>query len=127
MVAYTKDRVGKESLEQRRRQARNLMERTCHTDDIRNIQQLIVRQSRIFNVGPHICNYLMGEHFLIMLTLTIGEKATSAAIRELYEPRRHVTEEEIYRAFLKHTPPEIEREFRALYKRLHGGEYDEEG
>ena len=73
----------------------------------------------------------MGVHFLIMLTLTLGEKASSAALRELYVQSstegQGASEEEIFRAFLKHTPPELESEFRALYRRLHGGTYDEGG
>ena len=130
MEAVTRDTLGVESLDRRRTRSRYEMELYCYGDDIRNIQQLNVRQSRIHNVGPHICNYPMGEHFLLMLTLTVGKEASSAALRELYllsqSQGRPVTEEEIYRAFLKHTPPALEDEFRALYKRLHGGTFGDE-
>ncbi len=130
IVAITRDELGVESIEQRRRHARREMERICHADnDIRNIQQLNKLQARL-TTGRHHCNYVMGEHFLIMMTLTLGEQASSAALREIYLMGRSegggVTEEEIYRAFLKHTPTELESEFRALYKRLHGGTYDDE-
>ena len=128
--ALTRDAVGVESLEERRRHARRDMERICHADDLRNIQQLNALQSRR-TTGPHTCNYHMGVHFLIMLTLTLGEEASSAALKELYVQGRTegqgASEEEVYRAFLKHTPPGLEAEFRALYRRLHGGTYDDEG
>ena len=44
--ALTRDAVGVESLEERRRHARRDMERICHADDLRNIQQLNALQSR---------------------------------------------------------------------------------
>ena len=51
----------------------------------------------------------------------------SSALRELYLRSEHddlsQTEEDIYRAFLKHTPPGLEDEFRDLYRRLHGGPF----
>ena len=71
--ALTRAAVGVESLEERRRHARRDMERICHADDLRNIQRLNALQSRR-TTGPHTCNYHMGVHFLIMLTLTLGER-----------------------------------------------------
>ena len=128
--ALVRDAIGVETLEERRRHARRDMEQICYADDVRNIQQLNARQSRL-TTGRHVCNYHMGVHLLIMLILTLGEQTTSSALRDLYVQHHttglEVTEEEIYRAFLKHTPPELESAFRALYKRLHGGTYDEEG
>ena len=65
--------------------------------------------------------------FLISLHLTLGEEATSPALRELYLRSEHYgdrsTEEQIYRTFLKHTPSGLEEEFRDLYRRLHGGPF----
>ena len=127
--ALTRDAIGRESLEERRRHARREMERVCHADDLRNIQELNAREARQ-DTGPHACRYSMGSHFLTMLTLTLGEQTTSSALRDLYLQHRTTgraaTEEQIYRAFLEHTPPELESEFRALYRRLHGGTYDDE-
>ena len=69
----------------------------------------------------------LGQHFLISLHLTLGEEATSPALRELYLRSEHYgdrsTEEQIYRTFLKHTPSGLEEEFRDLYRRLHGGPF----
>ena len=128
--ALTRDAIGRESLEERRRHARREMERVCHADDLRNIQELNAREARQ-DTGPHACRYSMGSHFLTMLTLTLGEQTTSSALRDLYLQHRTTgraaTEEQIYRAFLEHTPPELESEFGALYRRLHGGTYDDEG
>ena len=71
--------------------------------------------------------YDLGQHFLISLHLTLGEEATSPALRELYLRSEHYgdrsTEEQIYRTFLKHTPSGLEEEFRDLYRRLHGGPF----
>ena len=51
----------------------------------------------------------------------------SSALRELYLRSEHdslrQTEEDIYRTFLKHTPPGLEDEFRDMYRRLHGGPF----
>ena len=100
-----------ETLEERRRHVRRYMEQLCHANDLRNIQQLNAIQHRRISFGD-ACNYHMGEHFLIMLTLTIGIEPVSAALQDLYVQGRTTgkpaTEEEIYRTFLKHTPPELE-------------------
>lgn len=128
--AITWDELGVESLDERRRNVQREMEWNCHADDLRNIQQLNKLQARL-TTGPHLCNYILGEHFLLTMVEALGEQASSAALRDLYVLRRtawgQATEEEIYRAFLRHTPPELEAEFRALYRRLHGRTYDEEG
>ena len=52
--ALTRDAVGVESLEERRRHARRDMERICHADDLRNIQQLNALQSRRTTGPPHL-------------------------------------------------------------------------
>lgn len=71
----------------------------------------------------------MGEHFLISLFELLGKDAMTAALRELYlKPQlegRDITEEDFYKTFLKHTPPGLKDDFRALYRRLHGGVYQE--
>ena len=89
----------------------------CHFNDIRDIQQLNeIRASQTTRYHP--CDLVMGEHFLISLILTLGEQAMSSALGELYVTHqttwRPPSEEEIYPAFLKHTPPELESEFRPL-------------
>ena len=130
MRAITRDELGVESLDERRRNVQREMEWNCHADDLRNIQQLNKLQDRLTTGRSHLCNYIMGEHFLLTMVETLGEQVSSAALREIYQMSRSKwregTEGEVYRAFLRHTPPELEAEIRALYKRLHGGTYDEE-
>ena len=75
-------------------------------------------------------NYSLGEFFLTNLFEMLGEEAFGAAIGDLYllsrSERRRVTEEEIYQAFLEHTPAKRIRGFRYLYERWHGGSFLDE-
>ena len=74
-----------------------------------------------------VCRYPMGENLLFAVYDAIGEDAMSAAVRELYvesrDSGRPATEEDIYRAFLKHTPYDKKEAFLDVYQRLHGGEF----
>ena len=73
------------------------------------------------------CAYLIGQYFLTTLFNTIGEAAFSAAMRELYERyldyEYHATDEQVYRIFREHTPPDSEAAFLDVYRRLHGGPF----
>ena len=126
MKAYTNDRVGIESLEDRMPTARNLVRWNCSDQGIINIAHLNER-SRAFTYPPLGCNYNMGEYFLLNLFETLGEEATGRAIRTLYwlstGEGRPVTEKEIYRAFREQTPRQLVAEFHDLYRRLHGGAF----
>ena len=74
-----------------------------------------------------VCRYPMGENLLFAVYDAIGEDAMSAAVRELYvesrDSGRPATEEDIYRAFLKHTPYDKKEAFLDVYQRLHGGAF----
>ena len=74
-----------------------------------------------------VCRYPMGENLLFAVYDAIGEEAMSAAVRELYlesrDSGRPATEEDIYRAFLKHTPYDKKEAFLDVYQRLHGGAF----
>ena len=76
------------------------------------------------------CSHVFGRHLLLSLLDLFGEAAFSSALQELHllslNPSSP-TEEEIYGVFLKHTPPGLEQEFRALYKRVHGGPFLDAG
>ena len=128
MDAYTRDRIGLEDLRDRKPTVLEVVESECFAVGISDIRELNER----LPVDPDAfgCNYRMGELFLLSMVETLGERATSAALRELYltsrSELRPVTEAEIYRAFLKHTPPGLEGEFLALYEELHGGSYDDD-
>ena len=72
-------------------------------------------------VSPY-CIYTLGENFLLRVLATIGEEAMSAALGELLV-EGSISEEKIYEAFVKHTPPEKLKSFLSLYRTLHGGPY----
>ena len=76
---------------------------------------------------PLLHSHPFGGFGLNSLFHTLGEEAMSSALGELYLRSEHYdegsTEEQIYRTFLKHTPPGLEDEFRDLYRRLHGGPF----
>ena len=78
-------------------------------------------------VAQSTCGYGLGHHFLAALLGAIGEAAFSSAIRELYESylayRPPATEEQVYRTFLRHVPPDREEAFLAVYRQLHGGPF----
>ena len=73
------------------------------------------------------CVYPMGENLLFAVHDAIGEDAMSAAVRELYlqsiDSGQPAEEEDIYRAFLKHTPSDKKDAFLDVYRRLHGGAF----
>ena len=71
------------------------------------------------------CGYALGQYFLAHLYDAMGLAAFSSAMRELYKRyldyQYHPTQEQVYRIFLKHTPPDREAAFQDLYRRHHGG------
>ena len=126
MEAYSKERVGLLSLQGRKPRSWERAQEQCVRKGISNIRELSEKQmDKPF--PPHLCDYFLGEHFLLSLYETLGGEATSAALRELYllyrSEGRPVIEEEIYQAFLRHTPPELIDALHEVYDRLHGGPY----
>lgn len=73
------------------------------------------------------CGYVLGLYFLTNLFNTMGEAAFLSAMRELYELyldyQYYATDEQVFRVFLKHTPPDREAAFVDVYGRLHGGPF----
>ena len=73
------------------------------------------------------CGYALGQYFLTHLYDAMGLAAFSSAMRELYERyldfEYYPTEEQVYRIFLRHTPPDREAAFLEVYRRLHGGPF----
>ena len=122
--AYTNDWLGLESIEDQLRTSAEYVRQSCVERGIENIHGALDTHDPSPSFG---CSFGMGRHFLISLFETLGEEAMSAALRELYLRSEHddirLTEEDIYQAFLKHTPPGLEEEFRDLYRRLHGGPF----
>ena len=128
MWSYTSVQVGIMSPEEQKITHLNWVEAGCLNQGIRNIKQLNERQRESDSLIH--CNYNLGSFFLFTMFETLGEEALGAAIRDLYllstSEDRPVTEEEIYQAFLDHTPAERMGEFQHLYRRWHGGAFLDE-
>ena len=128
MFSYIGVQAGVMSLEEQQRTHRDWVQAGCFDRGMQNIEELNERQRQSDSLIH--CNYNLGGFFLLKLFETLGEEATGAAIRELYllhtSEEREVTEEEIYQAFLKHTPAERLGQFRHLYQRWHGGDFLDE-
>ena len=77
------------------------------------------------------CGYALGQYFMTHLYDVMGLAAFSSAMRELYERyldyQYYPTEEQVYRIFLRHTPPDREAAFLDVYRRLHGGPFIDMG
>lgn len=68
-----------------------------------------------------LCDYDIGERFLLTMHTILGEEGLSAAFRELLTVEHGaLTETVIHDTLLKHTPTAKEQEFRDAYERLHG-------
>ena len=87
-----------------------------------------------FNGGPRYCAYPLGERLLLALHNNLGQDMLASSMRELYVKEKWEwkgprlkwrltaarSEEAIYQAFLSNTPPELQEEFKEIYKLLHG-------
>ena len=79
------------------------------------------------------CRYSMGLHFLVALRETMGKEAWLAALWAFYLEFGHEglhgstpdspEDEEVYRVFIEHTPPERVDEIRDIFRQLHGGPF----
>ena len=81
------------------------------------------------------CTEAYGRFLLLRLFLTIGEERMSVALGELHHmanynyPRdndegiRIPSEKEVFRTFMKHTPPELHDEVRHWYREYHGAPF----
>ncbi len=98
----------------------------CRDNGVPNIHALSV-PDHPNPVAQSTCGYSFGQYFLTTLFNTIGEAAFSSAISELYglylDYQPPATDEQVYRTFLKHTPPGREAAFLDVYRRLHGGPF----
>ena len=120
--SYLNDQTGFKSISDRRIEV-SMAVQYCSDNGIENL-----RHNEYLGTN---CWYTMGENFLLSIFETIGEEATSAALRELYLQSREsvgrlatpATEEAIYNAFLKHTPADKKGALRGLYQTLHGGAF----
>ena len=79
------------------------------------------------------CSYTMGLHFLALLRETMGQEAWLSAFRAFYlefgyeglytSTSDSPGDEEVYQAFVEHTPPEIVNEVKDVFRVLHSGSF----
>lgn len=125
-VAYINDQTGVQSFEDRA----EMVSRWNQPCTAAYGKISVINKLYDFPSPPPECAYTMGNNFLHRMSQTIGLKAVSAALREVHELDLNngrlvpPSEEEIYRSFLKNTPPGLEGKFQQLYEELHGEEYD---
>ena len=83
------------------------------------------------------CRYSMGLHFMTTLREAMGEDAWLAALRAFYlefgyeglyvSTSDSPKDEDVYRAVMEHTPPELVDRVRDVFRRLHGGSFVDAG
>ena len=128
--AYVNDLMGVQDLNDRRIKVSRSTQLLCTDgkDEFENIRHYVyVSEYR------SDCHYDMGENLLHALFEMMGEAALRTALRDLYlmelvkdaEWDEHSVEDRIFLTFLEHTPPEKREAFRNLYRRLHGGPYED--
>ena len=71
-----------------------------------------------------ICDYRLGEEFLLALYVNLGHEMVAGSLQELHRDTRFpggdASEEVIYQVMLSHVPPGREAEFQEIYDRYHG-------
>ncbi len=103
----------------------------CAEQGVGNLQAL-----GILGYSPGWCARHMGLHLMATLRDTMGGDAWLAALRALHlesdddgvylvRSQDSPWEEDVYRAFMEHTPPELVDEVRDVFRRLHGGPFVE--
>ena len=113
LEAYTRERVGTETLEQR---SANLV--SAGGCGRTNIQQ------QLDDPAGRYCDYYLGERFMLAMYEALGRDVVSAALRDMYMQSLFfvdLNEDIIYQAFLSNVPEGTEDEFKAVYRTHHGG------
>ena len=109
----------------------------CVDDGIENLYSLLVYPNPSFD----FCRYVMGEHFLVVLSDLIGEERLREALRETvlafiefrdanmalnnWGPDR-TGDDIFYGIVLKHTPEDIEADVITAFHKFHGGPFVED-
>ncbi|MXW26067.1 MAG: hypothetical protein F4Z77_07255 [Dehalococcoidia bacterium] len=81
------------------------------------------------HVNPYrggICDYCLGEQFLLGMYQALGGDAVAAALGDLHLAARFFespNHDSIYYAFLSNAPPGREEAFKAAFRRYHGGPF----
>ena len=135
--SYVQVRLYGETWESRKRRVSDRVRR-CETKGIDSVQEIVDKlaelgRKKLRAFELYNCNYYYGETLLIHLYEAIGEDAFRSAWQDIYvtsqsraQERRDMTEEEIYRAFRKHTPADRLESFEVVYAKWHGGDFSAE-
>ena len=70
------------------------------------------------------CDYYLGERFFWKAYVALGEETVAATMMDLlatYEETGRMTDEDVYRIFLKNAPTAKKNEFNRVYQVYHGG------
>ena len=113
LEAYTVARTGGEGLGERLAYLESSAE--C---DKENISQYV----NSYQGG--VCDYDLGEKFMLGMHEALGQEAVAAALRELHALSINLEDlnhDLIYYAFLSNAPPEKVEAFKTAYRRYHGG------
>ena len=126
IAVHYDDWKGTRDLELGRADAARLARHCIEQDQMENIRHLLhVLSNSWDDERPKGCRYTMGESLFHELYEVMGEAATWLALGDLHRlnmgPYRDITEENIFRILLKHTPLGAEEKVREVYSALHGG------
>ncbi len=131
--ALWKDRMGLQTLADRKAQVEAEIEKTKEkwgVENLAHVNQMVHYTPIVADADFNLARYRLGEYLLLSILETIGKEATGAAMRELYrraevhfsasEAREPPNEKQIYEAFVTNTPPHLRDALQDLYDRLHG-------
>ena len=122
--------TGRRTQEDSARLLQSKLDRRCSPEGLEKVQQAVdlehqLTRQELYQSSAYVCQYYLGEQLLWRLFELLGPSNATMALKELYllaeSEGRPVTEEEIYRTYLRHASPEKVEEFKELYRRLHGG------
>ncbi len=132
--SYVRETLFGESLEERSIYTLSKAVGICQTTGLLSINNLIERLAadglvNHRNATYFTCNSDQGENLFLSLYNTLGADDFQSSWKDIYElakrEGRAAKETEIYQAFLGHTTPATESGFKDLYRRLHGGTFEE--
>ena len=116
LEAYTRDKIGEESIEQRLAHLQSLADSSSCKENI---------QQHLDDYRPDACDYYLGEVFLLAMYAVLGEDGVSTTLRDLWTQialyGSTAPDDLIYQAFEKYTPPGKEEAFQSAYRRYYGG------
>ena len=136
--AYVNDWLGVRDLSGEHHRWSSVAQSECASKGLGSIHSVAVRPYPSQNSEARAlerCASLYGSMLLFRLYITIGEEAVSSTLRDLYIPTVHdearrndegilmPSDRDIYRTFLRHTPPHLYDEVRHWYYHFHGGSF----